>query len=394
MDMLKPVFWVSLGVVFYSYIGYGIFLWVMVQIRSLFQRQPNDNKPAFFEPGVTMVVATYNEELFVRDKIQNLFELDYPKDKFRIIFVADGSTDKTPDIIREYPSVQLLYESERKGKVAAINRAMEYVKTDYVIFCDANTMLNKSAVREIVKHYANEWVGGVSGEKKVVDLSKEENVAGAGEGLYWKYESWLKNLDSKFYTVVGAAGELFSIRTSLYEHVDNNILLDDFIISLRICKKGYKVVYEPSAYAQEAPSLTMKDEQKRKIRISAGAFQSIVLLKDLFNIFKYGRLSFQYISHRVLRWVFCPVLLPVALITNVLITLSNNDRLYTYLLICQGLFYAGALIGWLFALAGKKVKLLYIPYYFLFMNLALYIGFARFISNKQSVLWEKAKRKI
>ena len=241
----------------------------------------------------------------------NTLELDYPKDNLKIYFVTDGSTDGTNDILKSYPGINVLFTPERKGKVAAINHAMEYVSTPFVIFCDANTFLNKACVKEIVKHYSYESTGAVAGEKKVIDSSEKNSAAGSGEGIYWKYESILKKLDASFYTVVGAAGELFSMRTNLYEPVDTDILLDDFMISMNICKKGYRVMYEPAAFAMEAPSISIREEQKRKIRISAGGFQSIYLLKDLLNIFKYGKLSFQYISHRVLRWAVCPFLLPV-----------------------------------------------------------------------------------
>ena len=271
---------------------------------------------------------------------------------------------------------------------------MAVIKTDYVIFCDANTFLNEKAIKEIVKHYKDEKIGAVAGEKKVVDSSEKINTAGAGEGLYWKYESFLKKIDSDFFTVVGAAGELFSIRTKLYEPIAANILLDDFIISMNICKKGYKVVYEPKAYAQEAPSFTMKDEQKRKIRISAGGFQSVILLKELLNVFKYGKLSFLYISHRVLRWVLCPLLLPAIFITNLYIITTGNSYLYLLLFILQIIFYALAFLGWVFSTKNLKVNIFYVCYYFVFMNIAMYIGFNRYLANKQTVLWDKATRKI
>jgi cellulose synthase/poly-beta-1,6-N-acetylglucosamine synthase-like glycosyltransferase len=392
--LLKSVFWSALFIVFYSYLGYGLLIWIWIKIRSFFSQPvpliPQDK----YEPEVTLVVAAYNEELFIERKLQNTFELDYPKDKLKLIFVADGSNDRTAEMIARYPRIQLLYKPEREGKVAAINRAMKHVMTPIVIFCDANTLLNKECIREIVKHYCDEKVGGVAGEKKIVDQSGDQNAAGAGEGIYWKYESILKSLDAKFYSVVGAAGELFSIRTALFEETHPNILLDDFIISMKICQRGYKVMYEPGAYAMEAPSLTMKDEQKRKIRISAGAFQSVILLKDLLNIFRYGRLSLLYISHRVFRWICCPILLPIIFITNAFLFFINAGALYKGLFLLQCVFYALAILGWIFALRNLKIKILYVPYYFVFMNAALYAGFFRFLGNKQTVLWEKANRKV
>ncbi len=264
----------------------------------------------------------------------------------------------------------------------------------FVIFCDANTFLNKACIKEIIKHYINETTGAVAGEKKVIDISKKNSAAGAGEGVYWKYESLLKKLDARFYTVVGAAGELFSIRTNLYEPVDPSILLDDFMISMNICRQGYRVMYEPAAYAMETPSMTIKEEQKRKIRISAGGFQSIYLLKDLLNIFKYGKLSFQYISHRVLRWAVCPLLLPIILISNTALFFLADNKIFDYLFVAQIVFYITGFSGWIFAQKNVKIKVFYVPYYFLFMNAALYAGFLRYIKNQQTVLWDKAQRKV
>jgi biofilm PGA synthesis N-glycosyltransferase PgaC len=393
MAFLKVFFWVSLFIIFYSYLGYGIIIWVYLKIKSGLKKQPITEYDDSFEPAVTLIVATYNEEIFIRKKIENTFQLNYPSDKLKILFTADGSTDNTVKIITEYPQIQLLFKPGREGKVAAINRAMPFVTTPIVVFSDANTLLNSNCIKEIVKHYKDETIGAVAGEKKIINLSDDKNTAGAGEGLYWKYESFLKQLDARFYTVVGAAGELFSLRTHLFEPVLNNVLLDDFIISLKICRKGYRVMYEPKAFASEAPSLTMKDEQKRKIRISAGGFQSVFMLKGLLNIFKYGKLSFQYISHRVLRWCVCPFLLPLIFINNLFLYFNHAGFIYTALLLAQIIFYTAATAGWLIALKNLKIKILYIPYYFVFMNVALYVGLTRFITNKQTVLWEKATRK-
>lgn len=393
MYFLKIIFWVSLFIVIYSYLLYGVLVWALIICRNFFFRRQKKVFDKDFLPPVSLVVATFNEELIIRKKILNTLELDYPKNNLEIYFVTDGSTDDTNNILKSYPDINVLFRPERKGKVAAINHAMEFVNTPFVIFCDANTFLNKACIKEIVKHYKYESTGAVAGEKKVINSSEKNNAAGSGEGIYWKYESLLKKLDASFFTVVGAAGELFSIRTVLYEPVDTNILLDDFMISMNICKKGYRVMYEPAAFAMEAPSISIREEQKRKIRISAGGFQSMYLLKDLLNIFKYGKLSFQYISHRVLRWAVCPLLLPVIFILNLVICFFSFDRPFYFLLIAQLLFYLTAFTGWLFAQRNIKLKIFYIPYYFLFMNLTLYAGFLRFLSNKQSVLWDKAERK-
>lgn len=342
-------------------------------------------------PAVTLIIAAYNEADFIKNKISNSLSLDYPGYKLDILIITDGSTDDTYTLASQFQGIKILHQPERMGKIAAIHRAMAFVKTDIVIFSDANTLLNPDSIKKIVWHYQFKNTGGVAGEKKIL-ISGNEKSAGSGEGLYWKYESFLKKLDARFYTVVGAAGELFSIRTDLYEYPGNNVLLDDFVISLKICKKGYRIAYEPGAYAMEAPSASMAEERKRKIRISAGAFQSIVILKDLLNPFKYPLLSFQYISHRVLRWTLCPVFLPAVLLINILLVIKGAPLVYTLLLAAQILFYVSSLLGWLFSKMNTRVSVLNSTYYFVFINISLYLGFIRFIRGNQTVLWDKANR--
>jgi cellulose synthase/poly-beta-1,6-N-acetylglucosamine synthase-like glycosyltransferase len=388
----KIIFWISLFIIFYSYIGYGILLWILLKVKSLFQqRKKAPAEDPDFEPEVTLVIAAFNEAAFIQKKIENSLALAYPAGKLKFLFVADGSGDETVAIIKRYPQINLFFKPEREGKSMAINRIIPFVTTGIVVFSDANTLLNKDCIKEIVKHYKDPAVGAVAGEKVVDAGNGEGGIAGAGEGLYWKYESFLKKMDARFYSVVGAAGELFSIRTALFEPVHKNVLLDDFIISMKICKKGYRVMYEPGAYATEAPSFSLKEEQKRKIRISAGGWQSVFMLKSLLNIFKYGKLSFQYISHRVLRWIICPWLLPALFISNWWLLYADKS-FYTVFFWCQCFFYMAALLGWLFAQVNIKVKLLYVAYYFVFMNVALYLGFIRFMKKSQTVLWDKAKR--
>src|SRR5688572_5192512 len=385
MRLIEWLFWIFAFIIFYSYIGYGILLWLILKIRSLFNKSVNKKNDLFY-PQVSLIIPAFNEEDFIREKIQNTLSLDYPADKLQIIFSTDGSTDRTPDIIKEFPRLRLMHNLERKGKIAAMNRAMKTIADPYVIFCDANTLLNKDAVKEIIKHYQDPEVGAVSGEKKVISLA-DNNSAGKGESLYWKYESSLKKLDSAFYTVVGAAGELFSFRTDLYEEVEEDTLLDDFMISLRICQKGYRVIYEPAAFAMEKPSSNIREEQKRKVRISAGAFQSMWRLKKLLNPFPHPALSFQYISHRVLRWAVCPFLLPIIFILNIVIVLQkNNDYLYQVILILQVISYIMALMGWYISRSGRSSRMLNFPYYFVFMNISLYMGLKKFLSGGQSVL--------
>ncbi|HEY4147474.1 MAG TPA: glycosyltransferase family 2 protein [Chitinophagaceae bacterium] len=388
--IIKIMFWLALALVVYTYVGYGILIWMINRAKAAFGKK----KPPFrddFLPHVALIVAAYDEEDYIEDKIRNTLELDYPEEKLHIYFVTDGSSDGTPGIVAKYPRIKLLHQPERNGKAAAVNRTMEIVREPYVIFCDANTMLNTACVREIVKHYVDPKVGAVAGEKKIYQ-PKGAGAASAGEGLYWKYESFLKKQDSLLYSVVGAAGELFSVRTDLYEPVEKGAIIEDFVMSLRICIRGYVVRYAPEAYAVETGSASIKDEQKRKIRISAGGFQSMVWLKGLLNIFRYKTLSFQYISHRVFRWSLCPLCLLLLLPLNAVLVAAGAGTGYTLLLGLQALFYLLALTGWFFASRDIKVKLLYVPYYFLFMNVSVFLGLRRYLMGKQSVLWDKALR--
>lgn len=387
MIALKIIFFTSLFFLFFSYLGYGIAVALAVKLKRLFRS--TKPLPDGYFPEATLVVAAYNEAPFIREKIANTLALDYPADKLRIIFITDGSTDGTPEIIRSYPSITLLHETARLGKTAALNRAMQQVKSPIVIFCDANTLLNDQAVRRIVHHYQDPRCGGVAGEKKV--------IAGAGgaenaEGIYWKYESLLKRLDAELFSVVGAAGELFSVRTELYHPVEPDVVLDDFIISLRICAEGYRIAYAPDAYAMESPSAGIKEEHKRKVRISAGGFQAISRLGGLLNFFRHPVLSFQYIGHRVLRWTLAPLSLPLALITNIWLVVAQQGAFYEWVLAAQVLFYVAAISGWVLAVRNVKWKPFYVPFYFLFMNVSIYEGFIRFIRKKQHAAWDKAVR--
>jgi cellulose synthase/poly-beta-1,6-N-acetylglucosamine synthase-like glycosyltransferase len=390
MNLYNLFFWIIVVLIFYTYIGYGLFLLIIVSFKNKISIKKNHLNTEYL-PEVTIVVAAYNEEDCINDKIINTLELDYPKNKILYLFVTSGSTDKTKNIIQKHKEITLLHTDKREGKIEAINQAMKFVKSEIVIFSDANAMINKMGVKEIIKHYKNKKIGGVAGEKRILK-TKHNKAAGSGEGIYWKYESFLKKYDFKLYSTVGAAGELFSIRTKLYQNVEKNILLDDFIISMRIAKQGYIIAYEPNAYAQESGSESIKEEMKRKIRISAGGIQSIIILSELLNIFKYGILSFQYISHRVLRWSITPIALLILFPLNLVLFNQSSQPIYTIILICQITFYFLAILGWIFENINIKLKLLYIPYYFTFMNFCLIIGFFNFLKGSQTVLWEKAKR--
>ena len=247
-------------------------------------------------------------------------------------------------------------------------------------------MLNKEAIHEIVRQFSNPKVGCVAGEKRVE--TKTAQGATAGEGIYWKYESALKALDFRLYSAVGAAGELFAVRTELFEQMPSDTLLDDFILSLRIAQKGYKIAYCKEAYATETASLNMKEEEKRKIRIAAGGLQSVWRLRSLFNIFRYGILSFQFVS---LRWTITPIILFLLIPLNIFLA-CKGEFTYILLLLLQVAFYMMAYAGYIMEQKNVRNKLFFIPYYFSFMNINVIRGFFYLAGNKGNGAWAKAKR--
>lgn len=388
---MKIVYWLSLFIVFYTFLGYGILLYFLVRIRRVVKGKrivPGLNQNF---PSLTLVVAAYNEEDLIIEKIQNTLGLNYPADKLSLLFITDGSNDRTPDLIAQYPQIKLMHSPARNGKIHAIHRAMHEVDSEVVVFTDANTFLNKDALLLIARHYADPNVGAVSGEKRVMQDAVSD--ATAGEGFYWKYESTLKKWDSELYSVVGAAGELFSVRRSLYQQVEQDTILDDFMISMLIAQQGYRIIYEPDAYASELSSDNIKEELKRKVRIAAGGIQSILRLEKLFFPFHFPLLWFQYISHRVLRWTVTPFLMILVFVLNILICIQSGDIIYGLIMAGQVVFYGAAFLGWMLEKKKIKVKALFVPYYFCVMNYAVIAGIQRYYKGSQSAAWEKAKRK-
>jgi cellulose synthase/poly-beta-1,6-N-acetylglucosamine synthase-like glycosyltransferase len=393
--ILELIFWILLFILFYTYIGYGFVLYLILKIRNLLFFKPKPNPDNLFEPNVCLFVTAYNEKDYVEQKVVNSFSLDYPKEKIQYLWITDGSDDGTPFLLKEYELLEVHHSPERRGKMHAMNRGVKFVKAPIIIFSDTNTILGKNSIREIVAKFRNEKTGCVAGEKRIIEKHADA-AAGAGEGIYWKLESWVKRMDAELNSAVGAVGELFAIRTELFEDVETDTILDDFMISLRIAQKGYKIAYTPNAYAEETASLNVGEELKRKIRIAAGGIQSLFRLKSLLNPFRYGLLSWQYFSHKVLRWTLSPVSCFLIFPVNFFIVWQQNGwfdfKFYTGVFYLQILFYLLAAIGWY--LENKKLhfKLLFVPYYFLFINYASIRGIFRYFKGKQSAAWEKSKR--
>ena len=377
MTLAAILFWIFLFIVFYTYAGYAIVLRAAVMLRETFgkPRRPADPDPW---PDATLLIAAYNEEEVVDEKMRNSLAQDYPG-RLHIVWITDGSDDGTVGRLAAWKQARVLHAPVRRGKTAALNRAFPLLDTPIVICTDSNTMLNPAAV------------GCVAGEKRIA-AERGANAAST-EGIYWKYESKLKEWDDRLRSACGAAGELFAVRHALYRPVEEDTLLDDFVISMRIAMQGYRIAYCKAACAVEPPSADMREEGKRKRRIAAGGLQAIARLSGLLNPFRYGIFSWQYISHRVLRWSLTPLLLVLLPPLNVLLVWgSDRPALYIVLLALQALFYAAAFAGWLLSRRGIRKPALYVPYYFLFMNLNVFRGMWYLATHRGSGAWEKARR--
>ena len=393
MAILKILFWTCLVLVVYTYVGYGVLLWLLVAIKRIVKGKPQKRElPADDAlPHVTFLVCAYNEQDVVDMKMKDIHQLDYPKDKLHITWVTDGSSDDTNERLKAYPDVEIIFTPERKGKTAALNHGLSMVKSPITVMTDANTMVNTGAIKEIVRLMQDPKVACVAGEKRVM-ARHEGQVAAEGEGLYWKYESALKRMDSELYSAMGAAGELNAIRTVLYDPMPENALLDDFVMSMEMVDKGYKIAYTSDAYAMEYGSADLQEEAKRKRRIAAGGLQSCWWLRKMMNPFRQPVVAFQFVSHRVLRWSITPFALMAFIPINVALVMMKAGTIYTVSWILQIAFYLAALCGYLLEQKGNKSKLLYVPYYFLFINMNIFAGIPYLYSHRGGGTWEKAKR--
>ena len=394
MAALKIAFWICAFLVFYTYLGYGMLLWLLVRLKRIVRGKaerkalPTDEAEL---PEVTFMICAYNEQDVVDMKMENTLQLDYPHDKLHIMWVTDGSTDQTNERLARYADVEVVFSPERRGKTAALNHGISMVRSEITMMTDANTIVNREAVREIVRCFQDPRVACVAGEKRVM-ARHEGQAAAEGEGLYWKYESALKRMDSELYSAMGAAGELNAIRTRFYEPMPETALLDDFVMSMRMVDQGYKIAYTSDAYAMEYGSADLTEESKRKRRIAAGGLQSVWWLRQMMNPFRRPVVAFQFVSHRVLRWSITPIALLALIALNVALVMMKAGTIYTVIWILQVLFYLAALASWMLEKQGRKNKLLYVPYYFLFMNLNVFRGMKYLSTHKTSGAWEKAKR--
>jgi cellulose synthase/poly-beta-1,6-N-acetylglucosamine synthase-like glycosyltransferase len=385
MFVLELLFILSLAVIVFVYALYGPIMMVLRLLKGKRKMAEPLTAPL---PGISLIIPAYNEEGWIRRKIENSLSLNYPKDKLEIIVVTDGSTDGTNKIASEYmESIMLLHQSARNGKIKAMDRAARIANKEILLFTDANTDLNSNSLIYIAHQYADTRVGMVAGEKKVMAQSDGESAN--AEGLYWKYESWLKQLDSDVSSVIGAAGELFSIRADLYDSMPDDTILDDFMLSSRVVELGYRVAYEPRAFAIEFGSASYKEEWKRKVRICTGGIQSVIRSRRLFDFSSYGLRSFSFLVHRVSRWTLAPGALALSYFSSGM--LASTSPIYSTYFMMGSLALALTYFAVQENLKNLPKPLLLIVY-FTFMHLSALAGWYRYFSRTQSVNWERAAR--
>lgn len=384
------IFWILLSLILYCYIGYPLLLIIFSITKKLIHGKRLSTEITEF-PDVTIVIAAYNEKSFVNQKIQNILSLNYPQNKIKQIWVTDGSTDGTPELLLTYPNLKVLHFAERLGKAMAINHAMEHVETSITVFSDANTLLTPNSLIELIKPFQNQNVGCVAGEKQIL-IQQNSAANSTGEGIYWKYESFIKKLESETGSTLSAAGELYAIRTELFQKIPADTILDDFEISTQIALRGFSVKYADKAIAREHGSLNFDEEQKRKIRIASGGFQTLFNKTELLNPFLKPTLTFKYLSHKVLRWLVVPFAILLLPIINIIIVISVDNKIYILALLLSAIIYGMALVGVFLKNYRISNHTFFLPYYFISTQISEYKGLLRYITHRHNHKWEKAKR--
>ena len=385
--VIEIMFWVGAALLIYTYAGYPF---VVMAIGGIFARKPAHSEKSVEAPRVSIVVAAYNEESVIREKVKAALELDYPADCLDIWIASDGSTDRTEEIVKAFEAgsdrVHLL-SYPRMGKSGVLNKAVEKAGGDIIVFSDANTEFTPGAVTRLVERFNDERVGCVSG--RLIYRNPGTVTSGRAESLYWRYETALKKLENTLGYVAGANGAIYAIRRELFKPLKEGTINDDFVISMRIVEMGYRCVYEEAAVAYEDVAPDMESEFKRHVRDGAGHYIAVLHLWRLLNPLL-GLRAFIYCSHRVLRWS-APFLLMCLLAANISLAITGKP-FYAGLLSVHAFFYAMAFAGLVVSRSGSMPFFLYVPFYFCNLNFALLCGFGKVVAGTQKSTWERTER--
>ena len=384
---MKTLFWISVGVIVYAYAGYPLLLLLIAKLRQIWERsfasrkERGERAVPDSTPHVSLVFSAYNEEAVIAEKMRNCAELEYPKERLEILTGCDGCTDQTAELARaaHLPNARVCEFKERSGKLSVLHRLLSVAAGDVIVFSDASSMLEPSSIRRLVRHFSDPRVGCVSGEMRLVSARGEAST----EGLYWKYEVFLKVLESRMDLLVGASGCLYAIRRNLFEPLPPSSINEDFLIPMFIRAKGHRQVYDAQAVSIEEAA-TVRQDFHRHVRIGAGNFHALRLTARLLSPLA-GRIAFSYWSHKVFRWAV-PFAMPLAFFSSLILSKSPFYRASA----AAGIVLAAlALVGYRLEVQNVRRNLFSIPYYFCSMNLALLVGFARFVTGSQGMTWNR-----
>lgn len=379
-QMLEALFWLSIVALVYGYAGFPLLVAVAGRVRA------RDVKRAPVTPTATLIIAAYNEEEEIARRMDNALAMDYPAAALEIIVVSDGSTDATADIVGEYASrgVRLL-ELPRQGKIPALNEAVKHASGEILVFSDANIHCDPQALRMLARNFADSAVGGVAGNSTYRPPVDGESSS-RGEGLYWRYDSWLKEMESRTGSVVSAHGGLYALRRELYAPPGESAVTDDFAISTAVVEQGRRLVFDREALAYESTIAESNREFQRKVRLMTRGWRAVALRRRLLNPFRYGFYSLVLASHKVLRRLL-PLVLLVMFASSLL--LASSGGLYFLAAAAQLAFYSLAAVGY-FArrVPAGRLRIILIPFYFCLANAAALVAFGRFLIGTRISLWE------
>jgi poly-beta-1,6-N-acetyl-D-glucosamine synthase len=384
MIIALSIFWISAILLGYTYLGYPMLIALLSRLnpRRVLSVQNTEL------PKVSLIIAAHNEEKVIAKKIQNSLSIDYPEELLSIVIVSDGSTDRTNEIVNEFAlhrRINFIHYEPRRGKAHALNQGVANSQSEIIVFSDANIHYEPDSIKLLVKNFSDPSVGCVCGK---VLLEKPEGLTEpVGEGAYMKYERFIHQNESRFNTMIGTDGAMYAIRRELFKPIPEDAIVDDFIIAMRVIERDLRIVYEPKAIGYEEAASSVGQEFKRKVRMIAGGFQAVGVLKSVLNPMNHPIVFFQFVSHKILRWLG-PIFMVMLYLANLFLL---ESIFYQITFALQLAFYVFALAATFWKSLRGRV-LFYFPYYFCSLNLAASIGIKRFLFGQQTVKWEKITR--
>lgn len=374
----EVIFWLSAMALFYTYAGYPLLLALVSALRPLKVRRGK------FEGTVSIIITAYNEERDLAAKLENTLALDYPRELLEIIVASDCSTDRTDEIVREFGShgVRLHRQTERLGKTAAQNAAVEMARGEIILFSDATSLYQPNAVRAMMPSFADSSVGCVAGRLEYVDSS--DSRVGHGARSYWSYETFLKRHESRVGSLIGASGCLYAVRRSAYVPLYHEAC-SDFIIATKMVEQSLRAVYEPDAVCTEQTNRQSDKELKMRVRIIAQTFTDLWQHRAMLNPLRSGFYGVQLLSHKVLRYLV-PFFLMGLFVASA--ALAAGSVIYRLILAAQVACYVCPALAWALDRVGIRSRLLAFPQYFMLANLASLIACYQFLRGERYARWE------